>query len=193
METRKDKPVRHDVINYLIERYGYKKYLEIGVQYMVNWNEIKCETKVGVEPNPLPDERIFRMTSDAFFEQNKDDFDIVFIDGDHTYAQAKKDFLNAAAVLKNGGVIVFHDTNPIDETWTNPYQNGTVYKVIMDIRTDLYFLVVTHNHDHGVCCVFPDNKGDRMDCTGFTFDDFDKNRVRILNLCDWDMFKDMLP
>ena len=35
--------------------------------------------------------------------------DVLFIDGDHTYEQAKKDFNNYAPLLSENGVIIFHD------------------------------------------------------------------------------------
>jgi predicted O-methyltransferase YrrM len=36
-------------------------------------------------------------------------FDLIFIDGDHTYDGVKKDFENYSPMLKDGGVIFFHD------------------------------------------------------------------------------------
>ena len=47
--------------------------------------------------------------SDVFFEKNRKKYDFVFIDGDHSYKQSKKDLDNAIAYLKPGGVIVIHD------------------------------------------------------------------------------------
>lgn len=47
--------------------------------------------------------------SDAFFEQNEDVFDIIFIDGDHRYAQSKRDLDNAMQCLSEHGVIFLHD------------------------------------------------------------------------------------
>ena len=54
----------------------------------------------------------YKITSDAFFAQNKERFDCIFIDGLHTLEQSLKDFYNAWEVLNKGGAVVFHDTNP---------------------------------------------------------------------------------
>ena len=46
---------RTEIINGLIEKYGYKSYLEIGVntpaQPGYNWTGVNIETKHGVDPN----------------------------------------------------------------------------------------------------------------------------------------------
>ena len=42
-------------------------------------------------------------------------YDFVFIDGDHSYNGAKKDFENALNVIKPDGIIAFHDSNVYEE------------------------------------------------------------------------------
>ena len=81
----KFKITRTDIINYLIEKYNLKTYLEIGVRNPNdNFNKIKCDNKVAVDPEPLiKTENIYVGTSDNYFQnisQNKK-FDIIFIDG----------------------------------------------------------------------------------------------------------------
>ena len=49
------------------------------------------------------------MKSDDFFDQNKKEFDIIYIDGLHTYGQVKRDANNAWKFLKPGGVLIGHD------------------------------------------------------------------------------------
>ena len=49
------------------------------------------------------------MTSDKYFEVCKKEFDIIYIDGDHSDEQVKKDFNNAWKYIKKGGVIIGHD------------------------------------------------------------------------------------
>lgn len=144
---------RTETINYLIEQNGLTNYLEIGVDNPnSNFNLVKCETKTGVDPYILEDHNKFdacitkqmidaidyRMTSDEFFEQNEDIFDIVFIDGLHTEEQVMKDILNAMECLDNNGYIVVHDVMPrsleaqivprIQAEW-----NGDVWKAIYDL------------------------------------------------------------
>lgn len=75
------------------------------------------------EPNPTPEliglinqhpSRVVLhpVTSDRFFEDIDTGFmaDIIFIDGEHSYEQTKKDFTNAMSHLAPGGVVVIHDT-----------------------------------------------------------------------------------
>jgi len=50
-----------------------------------------------------------KMTSDDFFRQNKECFDAIFIDGDHSYEQVKKDTTNAITCLNPEGIIIWHD------------------------------------------------------------------------------------
>lgn len=39
------------------------------------------------------------------------EFDLILVDGDHTYAGARADVRNAAAMLKWDGILLFHDSN----------------------------------------------------------------------------------
>jgi hypothetical protein len=57
---------------------------------------------------------IINELSDYFFEFSYEEefkFDLIFIDGDHSYTQVKKDFFNAKKILSDSGLIMFHDTN----------------------------------------------------------------------------------
>ena len=49
------------------------------------------------------------MTSDIFFKNNEDKFDIIFLDGLHTYEQTIKDINNAIQSIEDDGVILVHD------------------------------------------------------------------------------------
>jgi SAM-dependent methyltransferase len=51
----------------------------------------------------------FKTTSDAFFENNKNSFNLIYIDGHHEYSQVKKDFLNSFNCLKKNGYIICDD------------------------------------------------------------------------------------
>ena len=50
-----------------------------------------------------------KKTSDSFFDDNQIFFDVIFIDGLHTYYQVKKDLNNALKFLKEGGIIICDD------------------------------------------------------------------------------------
>ena len=47
--------------------------------------------------------------SDVFFKTCIWTYDIIYIDGDHSYQQTKKDFDNAWKFLKPGGLLIGHD------------------------------------------------------------------------------------
>jgi hypothetical protein len=105
---------RTEILNTLASRYQYQSYLEIGVATGVNFHSVRCAYKVGVDPaDGVP--ATHKMTSDDFFAQNKDRFDLIFIDGLHESEQVNRDIDNSLTVLKEGGTIVLHDCNPLEE------------------------------------------------------------------------------
>lgn len=101
---------KYDAINILIEKFKYKKYLEIGYFQGQNFKKIKCDTKISVDP--FVNGVTFKLTSDDFFEQNKEKFDIILIDGYHECRQVLRDIENSLACLNEGGTIVTHDNLP---------------------------------------------------------------------------------
>ena len=131
------KPSRIKVVQETINRKKYKTYLEIGCFHNELFDNIKCEKKVGVDPYSGG---TIRKTSDDFFLSNKENSDIIFIDGLHRYHQVKKDILNSLKILNDGGVIMLHDCLPnsvYDQAiprckyiW-----NGDVWKAIVEFRT----------------------------------------------------------
>jgi len=105
---------RWQLIQSIIDRYGLKNYLEIGVQGFQTFDRIKCESKVGVDPHPskLVGQEFYTMDSDTFFGKNKKIFDMVFIDGFHLYEQTIRDIVNSWNCLSISGWIVIHDCLP---------------------------------------------------------------------------------
>ena len=180
---------RTDIINHLIKKNDYKRYLEIGVRNPdENLNKIIVEHKDGVDPAgncnyPIP--------SDDFFNQLDVDirYDIIFIDGLHLDYQVEQDITNSLKHLNEGGTIVMHDCSPIKEehqveeyvvgkTW-----NGTTWKAYVKFRmTDENLSMCVVDTDHGVGVItkgkqtlYP--KSDILD-----FKLLDENRKEILNL-----------
>ena len=116
---------RVDILNALIVKHGYRRYLEIGVQFGECYNAIKVDHKVGVDPDPACAKfpGVFVGISDNFFERvNYTDgcskewthFDLVFIDGMHVYEQVLRDINNSLLHLSPNGTVVVHDMNPPD-------------------------------------------------------------------------------
>lgn len=113
------------VINYVISKYNLQSYLELGTHRPeANFNLIRCRYKISVDPSTVFGQPSFVGTSDEFFEQNKQTFDCIFIDGLHHADQVQKDFANSLNCLNEGGIILIHDTNPQDEKYTPVPRNG---------------------------------------------------------------------
>lgn len=109
-------------------------YLEVGVQYGFTLSSVNVENKTGVDPelmfNPrlAPGVTLYRTTSDEFFANLSVDaqYDLVFLDGLHTFAQTTRDFLNALMHLRPGGLIVVDDVVPSSEAKALPDRNESL-------------------------------------------------------------------
>lgn len=185
---------RADIINRLIKKINAKKYLEIGVDTGQNLNEINCEYKIGIDPN-VNTPATFHITSDEFFEKNKETFDIIFIDGLHHDDQVLKDILNSLEILNDGGYIICHDMNPIKEEhqYRYPYcnhWNGDCWKAFVYLRQerdDLEMCVI--DVDHG-CGIIKRGKQSPIKINiNISYKDLDNNRKYWLNLIDADEFE----
>lgn len=190
---------RTEIINRLITKYGYKSYLEIGVntpsQPGYNWVGVKCEVKHGVDPNV---DTTFKMTSDEFFEKNiTQKYDIVFVDGLHLHEQVYRDITNSLKNLNEGGTIVVHDCNPITEITQRRERasdawHGDVWKAIVQLRMENPNIeIYTINTDEG-CGIIRKGKQELLkieegvDCYNYEF--LEKNRKLALNLIEFTDF-----
>jgi hypothetical protein len=193
---------RIELINSLIKRNGYRTYLEVGVntpaQPGFSHDSIEIETKHGVDPAV---NTTFRMTSDDFFAQNKNTYDIVFIDGLHIFEQAHRDIEHALLVLNEGGIIVVHDCNPIREITqrrerASSVWHGDVWKAILKLRMERRDIkLYTVRTDEG-CSVI--QKGTQelykpeAGADPYTFAYFKKHKKEILNLISVRTFKEKI-
>ena len=141
-------------------------YLEIGCSINENFNAISLKDKVGVDPDIGGN---VRLTSDQFFNENDQKFDLIFLDGLHTYAQTKKDLLNSLEVINDGGVIVLDDFVPRDwkEHFTPRVQtnwNGDVWKIAYELINSqgIDFRIIAI--DGGQCVVFKDSNNFHIPC-----------------------------
>lgn len=123
--AKRPKTRRWDVCNFLIAKYGYTKYLEIGVRRNDCFDRVRCETKHGIDPFC---DTTFNMTSDEFFENVKGRYDIIFIDGWHSEEQVDRDIIGALSRLNVGGTIILHDTEPMKESAAGNIPPGPVVR-----------------------------------------------------------------
>lgn len=82
--------------------------------------------------------RFFMGPSDEMFDHFpiKGNLAISFIDGDHNYAQAKKDFENLFQRTVDNGYICLHDTYPPDPSYLPDNRCGDVYKLRQELEKD---------------------------------------------------------
>ena len=190
---------RYEIINALIEKFDYKTYLEIGIWTLNCFRAVKCETKHSVDP--MVNKAMFKMTSNAFFEQNNTLYDIIFIDGLHTAEQVKRDIENALECLATGGTIVCHDMLP-NTDWeargTKAFDNkgvwnGDAYKAWIELRKtrqDLSMHVIDADWGCGVI-----RKGSQETIPEDTKDDFKtyrQNTKEIMNTIEPEEFDQWL-
>jgi len=143
---------RWDLIEYLIKKNNYKNYLEIGCDKNQLFSKVNIDNKIGVDPVSGGN---VRKTSDDFFKENKSSFDIVFIDGLHTYEQVKRDILNSVNCLLDEGIILVHDCMPdsLGKQAVPRYKmqwNGDVWKAIVDLRQQENLEIYTCEIDQGI-------------------------------------------
>lgn len=197
---------RFEIINTFIKNNNFVNYLEIGVFQGQNIRKIIAEHKDGVDPgaeDELVPEVNYPITSDEFFALIKGHdikYDIIFIDGLHHSDQVDKDIDNALNHLVDNGIIVMHDCNPEKKEYTSvPRQtdiwHGDVYKSALNFRQKYPHKFITVDTDCG-CGVIFNNVSEDTKCKvedlqqGInSWEYFDKNRQRLLNLISVDEFK----
>ncbi len=187
---------RFDIINKIIKIKSYKKYLEIGCQSDVNFSRIQIDQRIGVDPY---DGGTHRMTSDDFFKENKERFDIIFIDGLHEYEQVLRDIKNSVKFLNDNGIIIVHDCLP-SKIWhqtipqTHSSWNGDVWKAIVECRTLENLDTYTCIADHGLGIILNRNNRNRLkleikNFKELKFKDYYENHKEFMNtISETDLF-----
>jgi hypothetical protein len=149
-------------INRLLEAIpGAERYLEIGLEAGYTFESVYAQVRWGVDPRPRFDVKhlpvgvhVAVTTSDEFFGhlEPEESFDVVFLDGLHTFRQTYRDLVNACRVCPEGAIII-DDVVPFDEVSAMPNQeeslqmrsrrglgsspylwHGDVFRVILCIR-----------------------------------------------------------
>jgi glycosyltransferase involved in cell wall biosynthesis len=134
---------RTELLNHLVQVYGYRSYLEIGINTPdkkgYNWCGMNVEIKHGVDPNV---DTTFRITSDDFFANHiPHSYDLIFVDGLHLHEQVTRDIHNALLHLNEGGTVVVHDCNPYSELTQRRFPvtsawHGDGWKAIVKLRME---------------------------------------------------------
>jgi hypothetical protein len=151
-----DNVFRWDLIQYIVDKYNFDDYLEIGCDKNQSFSKIKIKNKVGVDP--ISGGTIRSTSSDNFFKNNDNKFDVIFIDGLHYYQQVIKDINNSLEILNNDGFILVHDCLPKSLAQQavpryRGYWNGDVWKSIVELRTKPNLDIFTSQIDFGIAVI----------------------------------------
>ena len=133
----------------LKKKFENCKYLEIGCfdNKAFDTVPLPIDQKIGVDPLRGG---THRMTSDEFFKDNSLFFDVIFIDGLHTYEQCSKDVINSIKFLNKDGIIILHDMLPRSKTEETQEYSGDVWKVAVDLSKSKNIEFIIANVDQGV-------------------------------------------
>jgi hypothetical protein len=170
---------RSEVLRAILSLFDSPSYLEIGVNSGDTFFALEAARKVAVDPNFVfdvdtarsrePRACFFAVESDRYFGEligPEERFDVIFLDGLHTFEQTLRDFCNAVHFLSDDGVIVIDDVvpnsyaaslpdeaivvklraelNDPDQSWM-----GDVYRLVFFIDTFFQqydYATVTENH-----------------------------------------------
>lgn len=189
---------RLGILQALRKRYNYKTFLEIGVREGYCFTYLNIGYKDGVDIKDGPGN--YKMTSDKFFEELNENtrYDLVHVDGWHSYDQSKKDILNSLDHLSEGGSITVHDVLPSckENAREDGNMNGEVWKTIVELRcTRPDLKIYTINTDHG-CAFIQKGKQDIYTkvplgtCLEWKYKE--RNKKELLNVISIAEFKDLL-
>jgi len=190
---------RTDIINLLIQKNNYKKYLEIGVYKGHSYNGVLADIKDSVDPDK-DSPAIYHLTSDDFFNKIAPTldykYDVIFIDGLHHTDQVDKDIENSLKHIVDKGFIILHDCNPSSyDTQLIPRQTiawtGDVWKAFVDfkINNPLYpSYVIDTDFGVGIIQNISSIKSTFIN-NDISWDQFNNNKKQLLNLMSWEEFK----
>ncbi len=91
-----------------------------------------------------------RVTRDILrWQMRKLRFDLLFIDGDHSYQGVKKDFLMYKSLVRPGGIIALHDIIPDSVARGGPpdkYDSGEVYRFWAELKSQYETYEFVHDY-----------------------------------------------
>lgn len=162
--------IRETLIPYLASQMKPKVYLELGIGYAGPTNFCKVldalpDSQVwGVDIVDMKDRfkqynngHIFTGTTEEFenfWEENYDDYiDMIFVDADHSAEAVLRDVEGFFRFLTpDTGIMILHDTWPVDHDWTGPEKSGDAYRVPRKLKEKYgqTMEVFTLPHFHGL-------------------------------------------
>jgi hypothetical protein len=131
-------------LNFLANAVNATRYLEIGVETGSTFKDVSCSSKTGVDPcflfdwetcNGTNGVKLLNTTSDLFFHDLDPGtvFDLIFIDGLHTFEQTYRDIIHAVSHSHARTIFLIDDTVPCDVFSTCRNQDQC-----LNLRASLY-------------------------------------------------------
>ena len=180
------------LINDLISDLNYKSYLELGVSVGESWKLISCENKIGVDNNinvANEFDGVIHSTTDNYFLNNKDKFDLIYIDALHEKNQVYKDFKNSFNVLNDSGVIIFHDVNPFDISQTHFNSSGDVFELWIELAKTYKVYIIKNEYDGDSVGIFIKSKNYKfidIELKDYTYQFFSENREDFISYLNYE-------
>ena len=115
-----------DILN-LVPDFKNWSYLELGVGNNLNFEAIKCASKMSVD---MEKNAMWKGTTDDYFKQLpiQTKFDVIFIDACHHYEFVLRDFNNSTGHCNKW--IIMHDMIPPTEAHTTKGRCSDGYKLL---------------------------------------------------------------
>jgi hypothetical protein len=180
------------LINDLISDLNYKSYLELGVSIGESWKLISCQNKIGVDNNinvANEFDGVIHATTDDYFLNNKDKFDLIYIDALHEKNQVYKDFKNSFNVLNDSGVIIFHDVNPFDISQTHFNSSGDVFELWIELAKTYKVYIIKNEYDGDSVGIFIKSKNSKfidIEVKDYTYQFFSENREDFISYLNYE-------
>ena len=115
---------RNYVVQGMLSLFDNPSYLEVGVAQGSTFKNVSAARKVAVDPafrfdtaeaaEAQPGSVFYDMTSDEYFFSSSADekFDVIYLDGLHTFHQTLRDLMNSLNHVADDGIIVVDDIWP---------------------------------------------------------------------------------
>lgn len=128
-----------NIIKEIVKNTSCNNYLELGIYDGLNISEIAPFVKRAVGVDFLDKREYFnyefiQSSTDDFFINNNEIYDIIFIDADHNVDSVKKDLENSLKILNKHGIIFLHDTHPKESYLLDPGYCNNCYQIINYIK-----------------------------------------------------------
>lgn len=148
--------------------YEGLSFLELG--HGGGFTALRNSRKVSVDLNKP--EATHHMSTDEFFNMNKDKFDVIYIDACHEFSHVLRDWNNSINVINDGGVIFVHDTYPPNESWSHDGACGDSFKMVLHMM-NVGFNIRINKPDFGLM-VTQDFRGIEIkDIDSVNYEEFD--------------------